>query len=155
MTIKISLICLLLFFTHLCFGHQIVREFSSDYCTFLNVKNPQIKKCCYTHDLYYWAGGSTQDRRQVDLDFKNCIKDHDKEFLAFIMYSGVKVGSLSPWKFKGKQWGNAWGDKVHKERLEFNEIEDLHQSLILQGALSALEIETFINNLKKRDKILE
>lgn len=155
MTKKISQILLLLSFSHLCFSNEIIREFHSDYCTFLNIKDPQVEKCCYTHDLYYWVGGRSEDRKQVDLDFKECISGHDKKLLALIMYSGVKAGSLSPWKFTGKQWGNAWGDQVRGQRLHLDEIESAEQSLFEQGVLSAKEIEDFIQNLKQRDELLK
>lgn len=150
MTKKISFI--LLFICFQVFGSELQRDFHSDYCTFLPVQNKAVKQCCYEHDLYYWAGGNKGDRNTIDLKFKSCIEKVDKKLLAFIMYSGVRLGSHSPWKFEGKQWGNAWGEEIRNEKLLRSEINLLQDSLTLQNELSFEEQERFLTELLSRQK---
>ncbi len=62
--------------------------------------------CCVLHDIAYWHGGDRKLKDIADLDFKKCIKDRGYPIMSFIMYYGVRFGSISPIKY-GFRWG--WG----------------------------------------------
>ncbi|MDA8792084.1 hypothetical protein N9N67_02490 [Bacteriovoracaceae bacterium] len=127
---KITLIINLFLLTSIFNGlaaRSKIRAFETDLCTGYKNKNKKYNwsSCCVEHDLYYWAGGSRVHRRIVDKQFKKCIRLHSTKANATIMYMGVKLGSLSPIKIKGKQWGNAWGNKVRKNKLSKTEKKSL------------------------------
>lgn len=130
---------------------QLVRPYITDGCTTLPIKNPDVYRCCQLHDLAYWASGTKEHRIEVDEDLKLCVEQADKAFLAKIMATGVYIGSLSPWKFKGKQWGNAWGNTVRDEALSAEEIKLIEESLINSSELDPMERERFIFQLKHRN----
>lgn len=41
-----------------------------------------------------------------------------------VIYLGVRIGALSPMKFGGKQWGNAWSpQETRNKKLSMKEID--------------------------------
>lgn len=131
-----------------------VTAFQSDQCTFWpdHAFDKDWSECCYRHDLFYWAGGSSSERVKVDQELKSCIKKHSGSFNAHLMFAGVRLGSLSPVKFKGKQWGNAWGDEIRQTPLKKKEVRQLERSLhqTLPDGMSSSDIDIFIEELEKR-----
>lgn len=63
--------------------------------------------CCNAHDIHYWVGGSACERKIVDQNFRECIRDADHPILAEIYYYGVRLGGTpylpTPWR-----WGFGW-----------------------------------------------
>lgn len=47
--------------------------------------------CCDAHDICYCAGGTEADRKECDLQLKDCIRDSGHPFLAIIYYAGVRL----------------------------------------------------------------
>gem|GEM_PF-4464610 len=133
---------------------SIQRSFQSDQCTFWpdSSFSKDWSHCCYQHDFYYWAGGTKSERKQVDNQLKACITESSGPLNAALMNFGVRLGSLSPIKFGGKQWGNAWGDKVRHNPLSPKEIEQLQHDLFsnLERHMSHSEIDSFIQKLDMR-----
>lgn len=86
-------------------------DFHTDYCTMYKegpTNSPEAwKECCLEHDMYYWAGGTIQNRNQADLRLKDCVEDLGYPEEAQIIYAGVKLGHLSPIKSKFP-WNNGW-----------------------------------------------
>lgn len=145
-----------LFFLIICpfqalIAQDLIRPYITDGCTVLPIKNPEVYRCCQLHDLAYWASGTKEHRIEVDLDLKLCVEKADKAFLAQIMSAGVFLGSLSPWKFKGKQWGNAWGEDVRDRPLSLEEIKLIEESLLSSAELPKEEVFRFIFQLKHRN----
>jgi hypothetical protein len=109
------MIIFFLFFSLSSWGNSqdSLNPFETDYCTSYSegtLGHPnQWKHCCVEHDLYFWAGGSSQDRKKTDLRLKSCVESTGAKFHAYLMFYGVKIGGMSPVRFKSKQWGNAWG----------------------------------------------
>src|SRR5665647_529188 len=91
-----------------------IKPFTTDYCTgyFEGTRShPGLwKDCCLEHDLYFWAGGSSQERNQADKRLRACVADKGTPIHARLIYWGVKLGSKSPIKIKGKHWGNGLSD---------------------------------------------
>lgn len=130
----------------------LVRTFSSDKCTFWpdSTLLEDWSHCCIQHDLYYWAGGTEEQRELVDQELKSCVQESSSRLNAALMFAGVRLGSLSPVKFGGKQWGNAWGDKVRETPLTLQEIRNLKYALLstLPHGMSYSDIDTFVENLE-------
>jgi hypothetical protein len=102
------------------------------------------------HDLRLWAGGTRKERRHVDKLLRQCVKDKGGKMHGLIMWLGVRIGSLSPFKIPGKQWGNGWGKKNRKKKLSDLEITKLEESLRKDSELSVDEIDSFIKELRDR-----
>jgi hypothetical protein len=109
--------------------------FSSDYCTSYvegTRQQPQLwKHCCLEHDLYFWAGGSLDDRKAIDLRLKSCVAATGARTQAELMYLAVSIGGTSPIRFKTKQWGHGWGERERYLSLSASEtqlvIEEVEQ----------------------------
>lgn len=133
---------------------SLERTFKSDQCTFWpdSSFSNDWSHCCIQHDLYYWAGGSDKERQLVDQELKSCIQESSGPLNAKLMFIGVRLGSLSPVKFGGKQWGNAWGNKVRDTHLKLTEIQKLKYALLstLPHNMSYSDIDMFVENLKSR-----
>lgn len=65
------------------------------------------RKCCVTHDLKYWAGGSYDERMKADLDLRACVSSVGEPAIADMMLAGVRVGG-SPWWPTKFRWGYGW-----------------------------------------------
>ena len=121
--------------------------FETDYCTGYAEGTRELpnlwKHCCVEHDLYFWAGGSQADRNQTDSRLKSCIEKTGATFQANLMYLGVRIGGMSPIKFKGKQWGNAWGDhRAHYQKLRLEEIYQIFHELELSTIELPVNVKT-------------
>ncbi len=126
---------------------QDLIPFETDYCTGYaegTHEQPNLwKQCCIEHDLYFWAGGSQADRNQTDLRLKSCIEKTGATFQANLMYLGVRIGGMSPIKFKGKQWGNAWGEgRSHYQKLTLEETYQVFHELELSPVELPLELKS-------------
>lgn len=64
------------------------------------------KHCCFEHDLRYWVGGSKTEQKIADLRLKQCVSRVAGEFQGKLMYTGIRLGHLSPIKSK---WHWNWG----------------------------------------------
>ncbi|MCT4642442.1 MAG: hypothetical protein N4A33_09110 [Bacteriovoracaceae bacterium] len=100
-------------------SYSNINPFSSDLCTGYKegTKKEPMKwaHCCYKHDLRFWAGGTKTQRVESDLRLKSCVTKAGSTRHAKLIYAGVKLGSLSPYKLKQRRWGNAWGEKGYKK----------------------------------------
>jgi len=63
--------------------------------------------CCDRHDVRYWPGGSKDERRHADLEFRQCVEAADHPLLAGIYYYGVRIGG-SPYLPTPWRWGFGW-----------------------------------------------
>jgi hypothetical protein len=64
--------------------------------------------CCLEHDIRYWKGGTWTDRRNADLEFKDCVSEMSgNEALGGLFYLGVRMGG-SPYYRTDYRWGYGW-----------------------------------------------
>lgn len=112
---------LLLLLSSLSFQAWALRPFETDQCT--GYIEGDWAHCCVQHDLLLWAGGTLEESHKADLDLRECVRETGNEFHAQLMYLGIRIGRRSPYKLEGKQWGNAWGDKVRHEALTEQEVD--------------------------------
>lgn len=133
-----------------------LREFTTDFCTAYpegTFAQPHLwAKCCVEHDLFLWAGGSKKDRNDVDKNLKKCVAETGATIHSKLIYFGVRLGSYSPIKFKGKLWGNGWIPRRKEAPLTKEEILFIEEFLKdhPSDALSTHEIDSLINSLKGR-----
>ena len=123
------------FFNQLAFA---VTDFKTNGCTMFpegTVSNPkQWEHCCTEHDLYFWAGGTKNERDLADLGLRDCVIQTGAREIGRLMYAGVRAGYRSPIRLGKESWGNAWqGSRVAYSKLDETETVEILQSLELQG----------------------
>ena len=86
------------------------KPFYFDGCTLFPDKIGSVSflSACLQHDIAYWYGGSSEDRKQADLVFKQDIKDLGMVGSVFSlpMYLAVRIFG-DTWLMK--QFGANWG----------------------------------------------
>jgi hypothetical protein len=108
----------LLFLTLNSYADQdlVPNPFATDFCTMYKEgpanKPDAWKHCCVEHDLYFWAGGSLEDKKTTDLRLKSCVDKSGYPGQARLIYTAVTIGGASPIHIKDKQWGNAWVNRI-------------------------------------------
>lgn len=153
---KLKVFCLILIFSLNCkaFSGLNVIPFETDYCTSFpegTKEEPNLwAHCCVEHDLYFWAGGTKEERSEVDRNLKECIQKTGAAGIAELMYLGVSIGKLSPIKFETKKWGNAWGSEREYEALTLEEISTLEKEILTSLVISPDMKEQFLINLHHR-----
>jgi len=155
--IKLLLFVFLIINSGLIFAHSDELEgFMTDYCTGYpegTLERPQVwKHCCLEHDLYFWAGGSHEDRKTSDLILKECIAETGEEFQSKLIYWAVTAGSYSPVKFSNKKWNYGWTDRRSPQRLSREDIERIEYEIRSPEyqEFDPLTIERFLSVLKNR-----
>jgi len=78
-----------------------------DGCSCVPDINDKIRACCDAHDVAYWYGGTRQQRKQADQDFKECVITAGHPFIAGLYYAGVRMGGV-PWLPTPYRWGFGW-----------------------------------------------
>ena len=63
--------------------------------------------CCVEHDIAYWCGGTSDDRRRADAALRDCVARDHSATLAWLMYWGVRLGGV-PWQPFAWRWGYGW-----------------------------------------------
>lgn len=133
-----------------------LKMFTTDYCTAYvegTFQRPGVwKHCCLEHDLYFWAGGSYEDRKDADLRLGRCVDATGEHEQARLMYSAVALGGLSPIKFKGQQFGNSWPlTRGRYQKLTRSEKEIIFRELESNARwLPASLLNSFKNQLNSR-----
>ncbi|OGD69659.1 hypothetical protein A3I18_00880 [Candidatus Campbellbacteria bacterium RIFCSPLOWO2_02_FULL_35_11] len=86
-------------------------EFETDGCSMWPdaILDLSWKDSCVKHDIYYWLGGSEEERLLADQELKNSINDV-LPGMGDIVYLGVRLGAKNlipfPWG-----WGYGWNNK--------------------------------------------
>jgi len=76
--------------------------FTTDGCSFW--PDGEWRECCIEHDLFYWCGGATEERRKADSGLRACVAGHSSDFNAGLMYWGVRLGG-NRWLPFTWRWG--------------------------------------------------
>lgn len=102
--------------------------FSSDGCSLFPDGTVSDRKkwcdCCFAHDIAYWRGGTSPERRSADLALRDCVKEKTgNALLAETMYGGVRVGghpAFPTWYRWGYGWpyGRGFEPLTEEERVE-------------------------------------
>jgi len=132
-----------------------LRTFETDYCTAYfdgTRQSPDLwKHCCEEHDLYFWSGGSLDDRKATDLRLKSCVEKTGATVQAILIYTAVSIGGASPIRFKTKEWGNAWGNRSRYITLTETDTALLLQHLEVNNlTLSPTLKQSFTEQLNSR-----
>ncbi len=90
---------------------MVVKPFSTDGCSMFPEGTLQHKnlwlRCCVTHDLAYWQGGSYGQRQQADETLRACVSEVGEPEIALLMLSGVRVGGSPYWPTQFR-WAYGW-----------------------------------------------
>jgi|GEM_PF-688637 len=78
--------------------------FTTDGCSLL--PGDRYLVCCIVHDIAYWCGGDSRDRRQADEQLRTCVNE-ETAGLGNFMYLGVRLGGI-PWLPTPWRWGYGW-----------------------------------------------
>ena len=109
-------------------------EFKTDYCTYFpegTISSPNLcRDCCIGHDLWYWIGGTKSEQDQADIDLKTCVTKKSSSFYGNLMYSGVRLGHLSPIMSKYK-WSWGWNNKNRHYQTVTNSEKDQAKQLLI------------------------
>ncbi len=109
------------------------RDFTSDGCSlFLNgsISDRTLWcDCCFAHDIAYWRGGTEEERKQADLELRQCVLARTKSrVLANLMYNGVRAGghpAFPTWY----RWGYGWEYGRGYEPLTNKELQQIQKKL--------------------------
>lgn len=155
--IKLLLLAFIIINPVLIFAQSEAPEpFLTDYCTGYpegTLEHPHLwKHCCLEHDLYFWAGGSHEDRKDSDLLLRECIQDTGEEFQAKLIYWAVTAGAYSPIKFSNKKWNYGWSDRHQHRKLSLQDIDKIEKEILKSQyqEFDPLTIERFLSTLRSR-----
>lgn len=85
--------------------------FSTDGCTRYydgpSEDNTKWQHCCIDHDLTYWLGGTEAERKQADIELRECVKATGHPTKARLMYAGTRAGG-GPLRQTTYRWGFGW-----------------------------------------------
>ena len=88
-----------------------LRDFTSDGCSAFPDGTREDKdlwhSCCVLHDLAYWKGGNSDERKAADIALKECVESVGKPDIAKLMLAGVRVGG-TPWLPTQFRWAYGW-----------------------------------------------
>jgi hypothetical protein len=71
-------------------------------------ENPNLwLHCCIEHDMAYWLGGTSDERKTADQKLYQCVKDTGQPSEARIMYLGTRAGG-GPLGQNTYRWGFGW-----------------------------------------------
>jgi hypothetical protein len=96
--------------------------FQSDGCTgwFDGIGKKDYTECCLQHDINYWAGGTSQEKRQTDVELRKCVSEIAGPFMGYLMYVSVRIfGYTDPTDVT--RWGYGW--KYKRKNCPLNEEE--------------------------------
>lgn len=136
-------------------GSDKLIPLETDFCTNFpegTKENPtQWKHCCMIHDMYFWAGGTKDDRLNADLELRACIADTGAKRIAELMFYSVRLGSYSPIKYSKKKWNHGWEGRKDFQRLTSGDIDQI-KTEISQGYdfISPDQKSYFIQQLRSR-----
>ena len=109
-----------------------ITHFESDGCSKWpegTAENPWLwRDCCFTHDLHYWMGGTSQQRLDADVELKQCVESRGQDFQAIVIYMGVRVGG-TPNTDASFRWGFGWPEGRPYEELTEGELREAAQVL--------------------------
>lgn len=80
-------------------------DFRSDGCTCWP-DNGWVE-CCVRHDLVYWRGGSSSERKAADLELRQCVSNKGYPLTGSVMYFGTRMGGVW-WLPTSFRWGFGW-----------------------------------------------
>ena len=134
---------------------ESLTAFTTDYCTNYPEGTPRSpnlwKNCCLEHDMFFWAGGSREERNSIDLKLRECVAEKAGVQMANIMYYAVRAGSLSPVKFPDKKWNNGWRERPDYKKLSEDDIDRIEAEILSGYSFIPVSLkDNFIQHLRQR-----
>lgn len=129
---------------------EVLRPFYSDGCSLspdgipLTEKSQVWNSCCIKHDMSYWLGGSEEDKKRADDEFRTCMTEKGYPEVAKIYHLFVSQlgGPQSSHTFR---WAYGWNFKRNYAPLsdrEVTQVEMMYKTGI-EDIISHLENTSF------------
>lgn len=103
-----------------------LNPFSTDGCSKYpdgTKENPTLwQDCCVDHDMKYWLGGTSDERKQADDALYECVKNKGEAATAKVMYLGTRAGG-GPLNQTTYRWGYGWNRVRDYKKLTSQEKE--------------------------------
>ncbi|HEB90665.1 MAG TPA: hypothetical protein ENI85_13925 [Deltaproteobacteria bacterium] len=80
-------------------------SFTTDGCSVF--PDGDWQACCVEHDLDYWCGGPSSERKRADLELAACVARAGHPLLGPAMRAGVRLGGAPWWPWPWR-WGYGW-----------------------------------------------
>lgn len=153
--LKILVLFGVLFVGQSSFAQEELAPFETDFCTGYiegTLDNPEAwKLCCVEHDMFFWAGGSKEDRKKADLNLRACVEESGHPKHAALIYYSVRLGSYSPIKFSGKKWNFGWPFRPTHQELSNDDLDQIEDHLFTFYPSIPLDFkQNFIFKLRTR-----
>lgn len=127
-----------------------LNPFSTDGCSKYpdgTKKNPTLwRNCCVDHDVKYWLGGTSKERKNADKALYQCVKDKGEPSAAKIIYVGVRSGG-GPLNQTTYRWGYGWNRVQDYKVLSSQEKEIAYQ-------MYGENLENLKNDIKQNKYII-
>lgn len=79
--------------------------FRTDGCTLW--PDSEWQSCCVEHDMTYWCGGSSEERKESDTEIRRCVAETGHPVIGALMSGVIRVSGSrvfpTPWR-----WGYGW-----------------------------------------------
>lgn len=116
----------LLFYASISWSAQIL-PFSTDGCSaYVDGFDTNAKKewfhCCFSHDIAYWIGGTSEERQESDVELESCVAKVSNSANAYMMYLAVRIGGRPntglPWRWAyGYENGRGYTSPTTSEKI--------------------------------------
>lgn len=108
-----------------------ISDFSTDGCSAYPDGNPLTKAnewihCCIAHDMYYWIGGTQEEKEFADDQLRQCVASETTEDHASFMELGVIIGG-TPYALTSWRWGYGWNKIFPYRRLKEEEKAQVYE----------------------------
>ena len=101
-------------------------SFTTDGCSMY--PNGTWLHCCLAHDLSYWAGGTVDEKNEVDHELAQCLAKNGSTLNTKVMTGGVQIGgganNVLPWA-----WGYGWKKNLGYASLNSHELKEVETQM--------------------------
>lgn len=126
-------LCLFCTLLSSCTTDSSLQPFTSDGCSLFPdsslISENDWCSCCFEHDVRYWRGGTSEERKAADVELRGCVLEKTNSAgLSAAMYRGVRAGG-SPYFYTWYRWGYGWSYDRKYQALTQNESRTADQLL--------------------------
>ncbi len=115
-----------------------LRPFTTDGCSVFpdgtSEHHSLWSACCVKHDVAYWQGGSSDERRVADEALAQCVRAVGRPKTASLMLAGVRMGG-TPYLPTSYRWGYGWPFFRGYKKLSEQERQEVNRQLKTQQAM--------------------
>ncbi len=121
-----------------------INPFTTDGCSaYLDGVKSSNKKlwyhCCVAHDISYWIGGPSLERKKADKELETCVAEVTHPAHAAMMYFAVRVGGKPD---TGLPWRWAYGFEQERGYTSPDRQEKLYITTLFDDIFSLIDANT-------------